>query len=400
MKKAISAQKTKMYLEDLTAAPAATGTITNASKSAPCVAVFDSVANLKAGSPVQVSGTGWASLDGFTFVLQNIDTESKSATLASSDTSRETADFNSTNARYVLHAFIDVCAVSYQINQNAAAQIDTTTLCDDEKTYLIGFTDPGTLTFDFFIDPTDPDYQALIDAQKDGLERMFEIVYRNGAVRTLPVIVQSINESGGVDQAVQGAATLKVTGPAILTMPPGQVTDTYVLIPIVSPTTGQAPLEATLTINESGGHATQFTVDWKDGTPPAIATSNVAEHTYTIAGTYKPEVMATISGSASAPFKAQNSVTVSAAPYSLAVDITPTTGTAPLDVTLTLTETNGPADSLSIDWGDGGAAESKPGGTLQATHNYAAAGSYTASVTPTVGGTPETAVTAAAVTVS
>ncbi|MGF6877366.1 phage tail tube protein [Paraburkholderia sp. MM5477-R1] len=400
MKKAISAQKTKMYLEDLTAADAATGSLTNASKSAPCVAVFDDVGKLTNGVPVLVTGTGWSSLDGQTFVLQNIDAETKTATLANSDTSRETTDLNATNAHYVLHAFIDVCAVSYQINQNAAAQIDTTTLCDDEKSYLIGFTDPGTLTFDFFIDPTDPDYQALIEAQKDGLERMFEIIYRNGAMRTLPVIVQSINESGGVDQAVQGAATLKVTGASILTMPPGQMTDSYVLLPVASPASGTAPLAVTLTLNESGGHATKYSVDWKDGTPPEAVTTNVAEHTYNAAGSYQPAVVATIAGSDTAPFKSQNTVTVSAAPYSMTASVAPLTGAAPLTVTLTLSETGGAADSFEVDWGDGTSGETIPGGTLTGNHDYQALGSYTAAVTPTVGGVAQSPVSAQAVTVS
>ncbi|WP_456299719.1 hypothetical protein [Paraburkholderia tropica] len=38
-------------------------------------------------------------------------------------------------------------------------------MCDDEKTSLAGFSDPGTLTFDFFIDPTDADYHALLAAR-------------------------------------------------------------------------------------------------------------------------------------------------------------------------------------------------------------------------------------------
>ncbi|AUT62883.1 phage tail tube protein [Paraburkholderia terrae] len=400
MKKAISAQKTKMYLEDLDAAAAATGTVKNASKSAPCVAVFDDVSKLANGAPVMFSGTGWSSLDNRTFVIQNIDRDSKSATLAGSDTSKETATFSTTNARYVLHAFIDVCAVSYQINQNAAAQIDTTTLCDDEKTYLIGFTDPGTLTFDFFIDPTDPDYQKLVDAQKDGKTRMFEIIYRNKAVRTLPVIVQSVNESGGVDQAVQGSATLKVTGSSVLTMPPGQTTDDYVLIPIVSPAVGDAPLEVTLTINEAGGKASSFLIDWKDDGEPVEEDSNIATHTYATAGAYQPVVTAMISGSASAPFKSQNSVTVTAPPYVLTASVAPTTGIAPLAVTLTVTEENGNADLLTVDWGDGSATEDLADDATTAQHSYAAAGSFTTMVTPTIDSTPGSAVSAAPVIVT
>jgi len=398
MKKAISAQKTRMYLENPDAPAAATGLLKGGSKSKPCVVVLDDVSKLRNGAAILIIGTGWASLDLKTWVVQNIDAEAKTAVLANSDTSGETESFGA-NAAWVLHSYIDVCAVSYQINQNAAADIDTTTLCDDEKTSLVGFGDPGTLTFDFFIDPTDPDYQALRDAQKDGKTRMFEIVYRNKAVRTLPVIVQSVNESGGVDQAVQGSATLKITGPDVLTMPPGQTTDNYVLIPVLSPTTGEMPLDVTLTLNEAGGAATKYAIEWKDGSPVEQTTTKVITHSYAKAGTFIPSVIATVGGSLTAPFKAQNAVTVAAPPYDLAASVAPTSGVAPLLVTLTLDEENGAADYFDVDWGDGGTVERVS--DLTQDHTYSAAGGpFAVSVTPTVAGVAGAAVAAGSVTVT
>jgi hypothetical protein len=310
VKKAISAQNTKMYLSNPDAASTAAGTLTNASKSNPCVAVFDNVSNLINGAPVTINGTGWSSLDGQTFIVQNVDTATKSATLAEANTSGETAAFNSATATYVVPSFIDVCAVSYQLNQNAAATIDTTTLCDSEKTSLTGFTDPGTLTFDFFIDPTDPDYLALVQAQADGDQRWFIIVYRNGAVRAVPVIVQQVNESGGVDQAVSGSCTMKVTGAPVLTMPSGQPTDNYVLVAITTPTTGTAPLDVSMILNESGGTSSAFAIDWGDGSDIDTVTTNTADHTYSDAGSYTPSVVATVNGVDEPAFKSQTTVVV------------------------------------------------------------------------------------------
>ena len=385
MRKAISAQKTKMYLENPDAPAAASGLIRSVSKSQPAVAIFDDVSKLRSGAAVYIIGTGFAAIDGQSWVLQNIDTQTKSAELANSNTSAETGDFNS-NAAWVLRAYIDVCAVSYQVNQNTAAEIDTTTLCDDAKTSLVGFSDPGTLTFDFFIDPTDPDYQALRDAQQDGLVRMFEIVYRNKAVRTLPVIVQAINESGGVDQAVQGSATLKITGPDILTMPPGEQTPNYVLIPVITPSQGTAPLDVTMTLNEAGGQATKFVIDWKDGTLPQTTSNHQATHTYNDAGQYQPTVVATVAGSDTAMFRSQTIVNVQRLPYSAVAVVAPTAGEFPLNVTLTLTEVNGPADFFDVDWGDGTPAD-RLLGTTTGDHTYEAAGAFTVNITPTVDGT-------------
>jgi PKD repeat protein len=297
MKKAISAQNTKMYLENLNAAPIATGTITSASQSAPCYVVFGDVSKLKPGMPLYITGTGWASLDNQEWIIQDLDTEAKSAALYASDTTLETVAFDPVLAMYTINAFIDVCAVSYAVNQNPATSIDTTTLCDAEKTSLVGFRDPGTLTFDFFIDPTDPDYLALQDAYDDGLERMFEIVYRNGAVRTLPVIVQSINETGGVDQAVKGAATMKITGSPVLTQPKIAPVAAYVVSAAVAPANGVAPLTVTITLTEQNGAASKFAIDWADGgAVEELIGSKTTTHDYIVAGAYTASVVATVGG--------------------------------------------------------------------------------------------------------
>ena len=313
MKKAISAQNTKMYLENLNAAPIATGSLTAASNSAPCYVTFDDVTKMKDGVPIYITGTGWSSLDNQEWIVQEMNTDTKTAALYGSDTTNETEDFDADLGTYQVNAFIDVCAVSYAINQNPATSIDTTTLCDDEKTSLVGFRDPGTLTFDFFIDPTDPDYMALLDAYDDGEERMFEIIYRNGAVRTLPVIVQSINETGGVDQAVKGSATLKITGSPVLTQPQGTQGPAYAVTAAVAPATGVAPLSVTLTLTEQNGTASKFVIDWGDATAAdTITGATTKTHNYAAAGTFTAKATPTVGG-ADKPQVSANAVTVTAA---------------------------------------------------------------------------------------
>src|SRR5690349_20183887 len=119
MKKAISAQNTKMYIENLNAAPIATGAIESASASAPAYAVFVDVSKLKAGVPVYITGSGWPSLDNQEFVLQDLNVDSKSGALYGSDASAETEEFSDL-AMYQVNAFADVCARTYTINQTPA----------------------------------------------------------------------------------------------------------------------------------------------------------------------------------------------------------------------------------------------------------------------------------------
>ncbi|MGF6839901.1 putative secreted protein [Paraburkholderia youngii] len=312
MRKALSSQKTKLLLENPGAAPAATGLITSVSKSQPASLVFADIAALAVGDPVLIIGTGFASLDGRSWVIATLDINTRVGTLANSDTSRETVDY-SPNAAWIKHAFTDLCVTTYTITQSPAAQISVTSLCSESQEFITGFSDPGTMTADFFLVPDDPDYLALREAQQDGEERLLRIVYRNKAVRTVPVIVQAINESGGVDQAVQGSLTLKLAGPDVLTMPPEDQIANYVLIPVAVPSSGNAPLYVTLTLNESGGSASSFEIDWKDGSTTTITTAHSSTHTYDNAGQFRPSVVATIAGNDTAPFNA-NIVTVQETP--------------------------------------------------------------------------------------
>lgn len=392
MRKAISAAKTKLLLENLDAPADATGLLRSVSKSQPATAIFDDVSKLRNGAAVYIIGTGFASIDGRSWVVQDIDINTRAARLANTDTSRETEAFNP-NGAWVLHAYTDLCVVSYSTTAAAAAEIDVTTLCDEEKSFLVGFSDPGTLTFDFFVNPIDPDYQALREAQKDGRERMLEIVYRNGAVRTLPVIVQSINESGGVDQAIQGSATLKIAGADVLTMPPGEQVLDYVLIPIVAPSTGNVPLAVTLTLNEAGGAATKFEIDWRDGTALQSTTLHQASHTYTAAGQYQPSIVATVAGAETAPFRSQNIVTVQRLPYSVVANVQPISGEAPLQVTLSVVETNGPAETFEVDWNDGTSVQVVSAANMPVSRIYDEAGIYTITVVPILDGVRQTPVT-------
>lgn len=85
-------------------------------------------------------------------------------------------------------------------------------------------------------------------------------------------------------------------------------------------------------------------------------------------------------------------------PYSATLAASPLTGTHGTTViSFTLTETNKPSGattSYAWDFGDGTAVTNTS--TPTTTHTYAAAGSFTAKCTPTINGTVETQVTAAA----
>src|SRR5699024_262015 len=96
----------------------------------------------------------------------------------------------------------------------------------------------------------------------------------------------------------------------------------------VEPTTGEAPLEATATVDNHGNGPT--TVDFGDGSETVEVTDGEsATHTYEEAGEY------TVAATSLADETASSSETVTVeaepAPENPVLVVTPTTGEAPLD---------------------------------------------------------------------
>lgn len=90
-------------------------------------------------------------------------------------------------------------------------------------------------------------------------------------------------------------------------------------------------------------------------------------------------------------------LSATAAPYSATLAATPLTGThGSTLITFTLTEQNKPAGSSSYTWNFGDGSAATVTSTPTTTYTYPAAGSFTATCTPTINGVTESVVTAAA----
>lgn len=164
-----------------------------------------------------------------------------------------------------------------------------------------------------------------------------------------------------------------------------------------TPTSGQAPLAVNFTVTETNGKADTYDYDFGDGTAPVTgSTTPTLSHTYATAGTFTAKVTPHVGCEAKGPYSAAP-VTVTAA-YSATLTPSPASGTAPLDVTFTVTEENGAATSFEYDFGDGSRPVSQTSNTV--SHTYSTAGSYTAKVTPIVDGKETGPFNATPVTVS
>lgn len=123
----------------------------------------------------------------------------------------------------------DLCVRNFNLAPGTAAEIDTTTLCSEAKEFVLGLSDPGTATCDFNYDPC---CNAVIEceaAARDATLRWFKMVFPLYPAKTIDGIgsaaadtehtvkqfqayVQSIGWSTGVDAAISGTMTLRLTG--------------------------------------------------------------------------------------------------------------------------------------------------------------------------------------------
>jgi PKD repeat protein len=157
-----------------------------------------------------------------------------------------------------------------------------------------------------------------------------------------------------------------------------------------SPTTGTAPLAVSFR-DLSTGSPTSWAWDFGDG---GTSTLQNPSHTYAGAGSYTVSLTATNASGAGTATKV-GYVTVSAPPPPTAdFSGSPTTGMAPLAVSFTDLSSGSPT-GWAWDFGDGGSS------TLQNPgHTYAAAGSYTVSLTATNASGTSTATKVDYITVS
>jgi len=145
------------------------------------------------------------------------------------------------------------------------------------------------------------------------------------------------------------------------------------------PTTGTAATPVSIT-GIAAANGTALSVDWGDGVKetPAMSSTSLT-HTYVGAGSYTIDMVLT--GANSSSVEKKGSVTINAIAQPALTATLPTTGVAGTAVSVTgITTTN--ATALTVVWGDG-VTETPAISSTSLSHTYAAAGTYSISMTLT-----------------
>jgi len=144
------------------------------------------------GESVFIDGTGFETLDGKVHPITVVNVGTGVITLGV-NTSAEAG--TPTLADIVAYPFewIDVCLSEFTPNPGTPGEIDTTTMCDDERKNLPGLPTPGTATLTGMFDLDDTGMLALIAAQKDGVKRYLVGVTRFGQAAVFHGVVSSFS---------------------------------------------------------------------------------------------------------------------------------------------------------------------------------------------------------------
>jgi hypothetical protein len=213
--------KLEFDLEKVGAAPATPFTLTGAgiTKSASAGAATEILLDSTAapatppavGDKVQITGTGWASLDNRLHIVTAYDGTAHTLSIGT-DTFGETdalaamADIKVTPLEWD-----HVCLSEFSSQAGSPGEVDATTMCDTERVTLPGLSTPGTASFTGMFDLDDKGMLALQAAYDDGKSRWMVARTRRGQMAIFHGIVSAFTMGSlGVEQAVTftGAFTL------------------------------------------------------------------------------------------------------------------------------------------------------------------------------------------------
>lgn len=182
-------------------------TPTAATKAQPCV-VSCTTTGVKDGDIVFVNGTGLASIDGKAWVVAN--QGATSIDLLGSDTSNDPGTFSAGGAtvkHYATGDMVRLCLSSITVNVDDPSTVQVGTFCDPTASLPSQVQSAGTVSVAGFVDTTSADYQELLVAADDSLQRYIRINLPNNGYLVAPVTFSSISWDIPLDGAVAFSGT-------------------------------------------------------------------------------------------------------------------------------------------------------------------------------------------------
>ena len=167
-------------------------------------AVKVTVANTAAvGDVVSFKNTGFASLDGKSFVITAV--AATDFTIGNVVLGTGTLSVSPKPEALLFVESTDVtclCLSSVTINEDTPGTVSVATFCDPTASIPASATAAGTISFAGYVDTVGKDYPALLDAVNDGLVRILRIQFPNNGYVVAPVTFSSITWDIPLDGAI------------------------------------------------------------------------------------------------------------------------------------------------------------------------------------------------------
>jgi hypothetical protein len=164
----------------------------------------------KAGDVIKfpAGATGFADLDGKSFTIAAVD--AAGFTLNGTDFSKMTGTLSLTPtfSHYIDSDMVCLCLSDLKFNAEKGSVVSTGTFCDPSASIPSASTTAGTVDIGGFVDVTTADYKEIIEAEADGVERIFRIKMPSNGEIVFPAIVSSLGWDIPIDGAMAWTAQL------------------------------------------------------------------------------------------------------------------------------------------------------------------------------------------------
>lgn len=165
-------------------------------KAAPAVVTVASAATVKAGDMVKAAGTGFVELDGFTWIVGEVDGTANTFELVGSDTTGSAGALGATPAleHFDLSDMADLSGVLGELTmaREAPTAVEAGTYKDPSQTVANPVVKAGTFAFKGPLNVADPGYGELYGAAQDGVARDLVVMLPNNGYIVAPVTVAMI----------------------------------------------------------------------------------------------------------------------------------------------------------------------------------------------------------------
>lgn len=204
---AISAQGTSLKLGSSGSAK----NITAATKANP-VKLTSTAHGLAEGSVVVLAAIGgMTQLNAKVGVVKVVDANSfELPGINSTDYTSYTSGGTATPTQVTVGNLLD-----YDRQGGQSADIDVTNLASEAKESIPGLQDNGQITGNLHIDDADQGQQALLSSRAGGIKVAHVLTLRNGKTRSFSAACTQFTEQGGVDAAVRGSFTCRISGAVV-----------------------------------------------------------------------------------------------------------------------------------------------------------------------------------------